>query len=98
MNEKIDDAIDTLTALRDEHPDRAEALGTAIEALRTECDRFEDQVTEAEQMLGVLLGGENAPERATTWRFLRGKLTLPGEVLDEVERRLGLTDDAGGER
>ena len=93
MNEKIDDAIDTLTALRDEHPDRAEALGIAIEALRTERARFEAQVTEAEHMLGVLLDG--AEDRATTWHFLRGKLTLPGEVLAEVERRLGLADEEG---
>ena len=98
MNEKIDDAIDTLTALRDEHPDRAEALALAIEALRAERDRFEAQVTEAEQMLGVLLGGANAPDRTTTWRFLRDKLTLPANVLDEVERRLGLADVEGGQR
>lgn len=98
MNEKLDDAIDTLTALRDEHPDRAETLGIAIEALRAERERFEAQVTEAEQMLGMLLGGADAQDRDSTWRFLRDKLTLPGEVLDEVERRLGLADDEGGER
>jgi len=49
-------------------------------------------------MLGMLLDGAEGRDRATTWRFLRGILTLPGDVLDEVERRLGLADDEGGAR
>ena len=46
-------------------------------------------------MLGALLDGAEGRDRATMWRFLRDKLTLPGDVLDEVERRLGLADEEG---
>ncbi len=64
MDTTIEDAIETLTALRDEHPERAEALILAIEALQAERERFEAEVTKAEEMLGVLLEGANARERA----------------------------------
>lgn len=46
-------------------------------------------------MLGTLLDGAEGRDRATTWCFLRDKLTLPGDVKGEVERRLGLADEEG---
>jgi hypothetical protein len=46
-------------------------------------------------MLRTVLEGAEGRDRATTWRFLRGKLALPRDVIDEVERRLGLAGEGG---
>jgi len=93
---KIDDAIEILTTLRETAtgPQTA-ALALAIGALEDAAAHHEAQVAEAEEMLGALLDGAEGRDRATMWRFLRDKLTLPGDVLDEVERRLGLADEEG---
>ncbi|HHQ41281.1 MAG TPA: hypothetical protein ENK20_03195 [Chromatiales bacterium] len=93
---KIDDAIEILTTMRETAAgQQAAALALAIGALEDALARHEAQVAEAEEMLGMLLDGAEGRDRATTWRFLRDKLTLPGDVLDEVERRLGLADEEG---
>ena len=93
---KIDDAIEILTTMRETAAgSQAAALALAIGALEDALARHEAQVAEAEEMLGMLLDGAEGRDRATTWRFLRDKLTLPGDVLDEVERRLGLADEEG---
>ena len=93
---KIDDAIEILTTMRETAAgQQAAALALAIGTLEDALARHEAQVAEAEEMLGMLLDGAEGRDRATTWRFLRDKLTLPGDVLDEVERRLGLADEEG---
>jgi len=93
---KIDDAIEILTTMREAAAgQQAAALALAIGALEDALARHEAQIAEAEEMLGMLLDGAEGRDRATTWRFLRDKLTLPGDVLDEVERRLGLADEEG---
>ena len=96
---KIDDAIKILTTMRETAAgQQAAALALAIGALEDALARHEAQVAEAEEMLGTLLDGAEGRDRATTWRFLRDKLTLPADVTGEVERRLGLADDEGGAR
>lgn len=93
---KIDDAIQVLTTMREAASgQQAAALALAIGALEDALARHEAQVAEAEEMLGMLLDGAEGRDRATTWRFLRDKLPLLGDVLDEVERRLGLADEEG---
>ena len=93
---KIDDAIEILTTMRETAAgQQAAALALAIGALEDALARHEAQVAEAEEMLGVLLDGAEGRDRATTWRFLRDKLTLPADVKGEVERRLGLADEEG---
>ena len=93
---KIDDAIEILTTMRETAAgQQAAALALAIGALEDALARHEAQVAEAEEMLGTLLDGAEGRDRATTWRFLRDKLTLPADVTGEVERRLGLGDEEG---
>jgi len=93
---KIDTAIEILAEMHDAADGRhADALGLAIATLEDARDRHEAEVDEAERMLRTVLEGAEGRDRATTWRFLRGKLTLPRDVIDEVERRLGLAGEGG---
>ena len=93
---KIHTAIEILAELHGgtDGP-RAEALALAIATLEDARDRHEAEVDEAERMLRTVLDGAEGRDRATTWRFLRGKMTLARDVLDEVERRLGLASEGG---
>ena len=74
---------------------RGEALELAIATLEDLRDCREAEIDEAERMLRAVLDSAEDRDRATTWRFLRGKLTLPRDVIDEVERRLGLAGEGG---
>ena len=61
-------------------------IDTAIEILAAPKESASGREAEA---LALAVGAlEEARER--TWRFLRGHLNLPPDVLDEVEARLGL--------
>ncbi len=91
---KLDAAIEILAemhAAADGPP--ADALALAIATIEDVRDRHAAEVDEAERMLRTVLDGAEGRDRATTWRFLRDKLTLPRDVVDEVERRLGLAGD-----
>ena len=93
---KIHTAIEILAEMHDgADGQRADALALAIATLEDARDRHEAEVDEAERMLRTVLDGAEGRDRATTWRFLRGKLTLPRDVVDEVERRLGLAGEGG---
>ena len=91
---KMDTAIEILAEMHEaaDGP-RGEALALAIAMLEDARDRHEAEVNEAERMLHAVLDGAEGRDRAATWRFLRGKLTLPRDVIDEVERRLGLAGE-----
>ena len=94
---KIDTAIEILAEMHDAADGaRAEALALALTTLEDARDRHEAEVDEAERMLRTVLDGAEGRDRATTWRFLRSKLTLPLDVVDEVERRLGLAGEGDG--
>ena len=94
---KIDTAIEILAEMHDAADGaRADALALAIATLEDARDRHEAEVDEAEGMLRTVLDGAEGRDRATTWRFLRSKLTLPLDVVDEVERRLGLAGEGDG--
>ena len=94
---KIRTAIEILAEMHDDAEGaRAEALALALTTLEDARDRHEAQVDEAERMLRAVLDGAEGRDRATTWRFLRTKLSLPRDVIDEVERRLGLANEGGG--
>ena len=91
---KIDTAIEILVEMHNaEDGPQAESLALAVATLKDTRDRHEAEVDEAERMLRTVLNGAEGRDRATTWRFLRSKLTLPRNVIDEVERRLGLTEE-----
>ena len=93
---KMDTAIEILAEMHEaaDGP-RGEALALAIAMLEDARDRHEAEVDEAERMLHAVLDGAEGRDRTTTWRFLRGKLTLPRDIIDEVERRLGLAEERG---
>ena len=76
---------------------QAEALVLAISAMKDARDRRESDIAKAEHMLRYLLDGSEGRERAASWRYLRGKLTLSRDILDEVEQRLGLAGDGAEE-
>ena len=88
---KTDTAIEILAALKESASGReAEALALAVGALEEARERREREVARAIDALRVLLGDAEGAGRERTWRFLRGHLNLPPDVLDEVEARLGL--------
>lgn len=94
---KIRTAIEILAEMHDDAEGaRAEALALALTTLEDARDRHEAEVDEAERMLRTVLDGAEVRDRATTWRFLRSKLSLPRDVIDEVEQRLGLANEGGG--
>ena len=91
---KINTAIEILAEIHEAADGlRGDALALAIAMLEDAHDRLETEVDEAERMLRAVLDGAEGRDRTTTWRFLRGKLTLPRDVIDEVERRLGLAGE-----
>ena len=93
---KINTAIEILAEIHDAADGlRGDALALAIAMLEDAHDRLETEVDEAERMLRAVLDGAEGRDRTATWRFLRGKLTLPRDVIDEVERRLGLAGERG---
>ncbi len=94
----LDTAIEILVEMRTAAGGlQAKALALAISALEDARDRREAEIDKAEGMLRHLLDGSEGRDREATWRYLRGKLTLPEDILDEVERRLGLACEGARE-
>jgi hypothetical protein len=71
----------------------ADALALALATLEDARDRHEPKVDEVGRMLRAVLDGASRRDHATTWHFRCLKLTLTRDVIDEVERRLGLAGD-----
>ncbi len=95
---KLDTAIEILVEIRAAAGGRqAEALALAIAAMEDARDRREAEIDKAGRIVRYLLGGAEGSERSTTWRYLRNSLKLPQDVLDEVERRLGLAGEGAEE-
>ena len=89
---KLKEAMAILATMQSKEKDEAVivALKLAISALSSELYRFLAQVDEAEQMLRIVVLGNNIPgmESKFAWEYLRKQLNLSQEVLDEVETRL----------